>query len=240
VPLALGAAEGYGGVRDEDVLKEDVVGAGGAHAYGPPVIKDGDTLAVHGDGEVEDRGAVLRVFIDGGGDQEVAGWGATAKDLASGDAEAAVYFGGGAGAIEPIRGAGADEDELLIGDAAEEWLDGVTLAQPPDGGGEEVGVHGEGEGRGAAGASELAEQGAELRMGGATATEGFGHAGGEEAGGLHFRVVFCDEAVFSIMGGGAGSEGRGELVDDGDPTEIRVDSHGYVGIVRSILQRRQR
>src|SRR5206468_1941800 len=73
--------------------------------------------------------------------------------------------------VQVIRSAGADQEELLGGDAPQQRVGWLTLTIPPDGRGDLVRVHRQRQRGRAARPRELANQRRELAMAGAAAAE---------------------------------------------------------------------
>jgi hypothetical protein len=164
MPLALRAAAGDGGLWNEHLGKLDVVGARAAHAKHAPGVQDPHAGRLQRDGEMQDRGTSLRIFVDRAGDQEVSGRTAAGERLARGDLEAALSLHSDTAARQPVRAATGDEDQVFGGHALQEPLRRRALMTPaPCGDRNQMGMHGEGQGGGAARRAEAADDVADFR-----------------------------------------------------------------------------
>ena len=211
VPLALRALQADRLARHEDVLEQHRVRTGPAHSQRVPVVEDSDALGVEGHREVEHAVPEPRAR-----DHQVRARGPTREHLPGVDAIAAVDLGHLAVRVDPVRGAGADEHELLGCDAAEQRLRGQTLAEAPHGRRHEVGVHRERERRGRAVVGQYAHGAAQLLERCVAAPELTGHEGGEEAVLREGLVRLGDEAPLPVVSSGRlleqGADLPGELL----------------------------
>ena len=128
-------------VGHEDVLDDHVVAPRAPHAQGVPVVEDGDALT-EGHRHVEDAGPLVRVVVAEHRRHDGAGGRLAGEDLATGDPVAAVDLDRLATRVGEVGAAGRDEQDALVGDAAQGGLGaGEAAAIAPRGEGGDVLVH---------------------------------------------------------------------------------------------------
>ncbi len=159
-------------VGHEDVLEQDVVARGAAHAERVPVVEHGHTLARDRHGHVEHAQALLRIVVREHRREHCARDRLAREHLPAGDAVAAVDLGRGAARVGEVGTAGGDEHDALVGDPAQGGLGaGQPAAVAPRGEGGHVLVHRGRERRRGAVLGEFALHHRDLADGGAVTAE---------------------------------------------------------------------
>lgn len=96
---------------------------------------------------MQHQGTIWRVVPADAGHEHVAHLAPARRQLAGTHSVAAVDLGGAAVRPDPVRCAGADQDGPIVDDLAEDLLCVHAVEMPPHLGGNDVGVHREGDGR---------------------------------------------------------------------------------------------
>src|SRR5262249_32573180 len=133
------------------------------------------------------------------GNQEVTGWRSTGEPLRAEIAKASFACLEDAGGAQPVRSSRAHQDQFAFDNATEKLFPGFAPAVVPDGGGDQMLMHGERQGGGRTVVGHLANEMAHFAVRQAAAAQVLGNHGRESAMFLKAHVIFPDKTALRIV-----------------------------------------